>query len=162
MYQNLLALEEDVFKVIANQKRLEIIQLLNRRELNVTEMAEMLGIRQPNLSQHLTLLRRYKIVAVAKHGREVHYRLADRNVAKAVDLVYRFLQEHYAVGDPISPEKLFPIVIDPVCGMRLSASEAFDAVDYADIIYYFCASGCKTKFAAHPERYAVAKEKRVG
>ncbi len=153
MYQRLLGLEEDIFKVIANQKRLEIIQLLSKRELNVTEMAEMLAIRQPNLSQHLTIMRQHKIVTITKKGREVYYTLADHNVARAVDLIFHFLQTQYDAGDEISADKLFPIVTDPVCGMRLSASEAFDSVKYEQRTYYFCASGCTANFNANPHKY---------
>lgn len=154
MYNELFALEEDVFKVIANQKRLEIIQLLHKRELNVSEMIEMLGLRQANLSQHLSLLRQHKIVTVTKKGREVYYKLADDNIAKAVQLIYRFLQKQHHIEGVPSADAIFPIVADPVCGMRLSASEAFDSADHDNRTYYFCASGCKDKFARNPQRYA--------
>ena len=55
LYHRLFSLQEDVFKTIASRKRLEIIQLLKIRELSVSEMVEMLGVRQSNLSQHLSL-----------------------------------------------------------------------------------------------------------
>src|SRR3972149_11902545 len=91
MYNQIFALEEEVFKVVANQKRLEIIQLLKHKELSVTEMVNMLGIRQANLSQHLSLLRQSNLLEVRKDGQKVYYRLADRKIAKAVDLVFNFL-----------------------------------------------------------------------
>jgi DNA-binding transcriptional ArsR family regulator len=72
MYQKLFKLQEDTLKVVANQKRLEIIQLLNNRELPVNEMVEMLGIRQANLSQHLSLLREAKIVTTRRDGVVIH------------------------------------------------------------------------------------------
>lgn len=157
MHNKLFALEEDVFKVIANQKRLEIIQLLNHRELNVSEMIEMLGLRQSNLSQHLTLLRQHKLVTVTKKGREVYYKLADDNIAKAVQLIYRFLKAQYHIEDAPSADTLFPIVADPVCGMRISASEAFDQAVFNNKTYYFCASGCKEKFSKQPAAFIVKK-----
>jgi DNA-binding transcriptional ArsR family regulator/YHS domain-containing protein len=154
MSNQLFALEEEVFKVIANQKRLEIIQLLHGRELNVSEMVEMLGLRQSNLSQHLTLLRQCKLVTVTKKGREAYYRLTDENIAKAVQLVYQFLQDQYHIGS-VSPDALFPIVVDPVCGMRLSASDAYDTTIYNERDYFFCASGCLEKFISHPKSYLI-------
>jgi ArsR family transcriptional regulator len=156
MYRELLALEEEVFKVIANQKRLEIIQLLKNREMNVGEMAAMLGLRQPNLSQHLTLLRQQKLVTVSKRGQKAYYRLADKRIARAVDLVYRFLQAEHDMA-PFNPDDIFPIVVDPVCGMRLSASDAFDIAEYAGRTYYFCASGCKRHFVVKPQQYSQVK-----
>lgn len=153
MYNELFALEENVFKVIANQKRLEIIQLLHKRELNVTEMVEMLGLRQSNLSQHLSLLRQQKLVTVTKKGREVYYKLTDDNIAKAVQFIYRFLQAQYHMDGMPSTDTIFPIVADPVCGMRISASEAFDHTEHNHHAYYFCASGCKEKFTKSPSHY---------
>lgn len=160
MHQQLMSLEEEVFKVIANQKRLEIIQLLKKRELNVTEMAVMLGLRQPNLSQHLTLLRQQRLVTVSKKGQKIYYRLADKNIARAVELIHRFLQTQHGVA-VYDPDNIFPIVVDPVCSMRMSAADAFDTADYHGSTYYFCASGCKQRFAAKPESFAVKAVSRV-
>ena len=157
MYQQLLLLEEEVFKVIANQKRLEIIQLLKKREMNVTEMAAMLGLRQPNLSQHLTLLRQQKLVVVSKKGQKVYYKLADMRIARAVELIHGFLQAQHGL-DPYNPEDIFPIVVDPVCGMRLSAADAFDAAEHAGRTYYFCASGCKQRFTSKPYTFFISEE----
>src|SRR3990167_9160700 len=91
MYNKIFLLEEEVFKVMANQKRLEIIQLLKHQELSVSEMVSMLGIRQANLSQHLALLRQRNLLKVRKDGQKVYYRLADKRIAKAVDLIFNFL-----------------------------------------------------------------------
>jgi P-type Cu+ transporter len=41
---------------------------------------------------------------------------------------------------------------DPVCGMRVTAQSPH-ALQHEGEPVYFCSAGCKTKFAAHPERY---------
>lgn len=153
MSTELLAIEEEVFKVIANQKRLEIILLLGNRELNVGQMVDMLGLRQSNLSQHLTLLRQQRLVTVRKNGRESYYKLADESIAKSIRIIHDFLRKQHRIETPIDSKVLFPIVVDPVCGMRLSASEAFDHCKTEGRVYYFCASGCKNKFAKQPAHY---------
>lgn len=150
MYSHVFELEEDIFKIIANQKRLEIIQLLSKKELNVSEMIKMLGLRQANLSQHLSLLRQHQIVSVSKRGREAYYKLADNNIAEAVKLIYIFLQKQYGLTEFENTDTVFPIVVDPVCTMRISASEAFDSITYDDATYYFCASGCRDTFKDNP------------
>lgn len=152
MHSKLFELEEDILKILANQKRLEIIQLLQKGELNVTEMNEMLGLRQSNLSQHLTLLRQHKLVTVTRRGREAYYKLTDENIGKAVQLIYSFLKAHHNLEVPPNTP-LFPIVVDPVCGMRMSASDAFDSTLCNDYVYYFCASGCKDRFISTPNQY---------
>src|SRR3989337_2733020 len=153
MYQQIIGLEEETFKVLANRKRLEILQLLKNRSLSVNEMVQMLGLSQPNLSQHLTLLRQYKLVKVNRQGQKAYYALADNKITKAVDSVYQFLQNQHGFSNKFPAEMLFPIIKDVVCGMRLSASEAFGSLNYQGQKYYFCAGGCKDKFASSPARY---------
>lgn len=153
MYQQLLALEEEILKVLANQKRLEILQLLRQGRLNVTEMTQMLGLRQPNLSQHLSLLRQHGLVKINKSGQKVYYELANNKITMAVEQIHQFLRDQQAVEINLSKANIFPIVRDPVCGMRLSASEAYDSIKYHSHSYHFCASGCREKFLDHPTRY---------
>ena len=43
---------------------------------------------------------------------------------------------------------------DPVCGMTVDPATARGGShEYKGTTYYFCAPGCRQKFAAHPERY---------
>jgi len=46
---------------------------------------------------------------------------------------------------------------DPICGMDVKEEEAAATYEYKGKTYYFCAVGCKEKFAQDPERY-VEKE----
>ena len=153
MYQQVINLEEETFKILANRKRLEILQLLKNRQLNVNEMVEMLGMRQPNLSQHLSLLRQHHLVNVNRRGQKAYYTLADNKITKAVDMIYQFIQSQHGLSNRFPEAELFPIVKDAVCGMRLSVSEVFDTAKHGHQTYYFCAGGCKDKFVSNPRRY---------
>ena len=159
MYEELFKLEEDVLKVMANQKRLEIVQLLSHGPLAVGEMAEMLGIRQPNLSQHLTLLRRPGIVRSRRDGHTVRYELTDRRIPDALRQVRRFLEDKHPELPELPSGGTYPIVRDPVCKMRISQAEAGADVTLKGQTHYFCATGCKEKFVANPDKYAVKKSK---
>src|SRR3989338_6865600 len=99
MHQKIIALEEETFKVLANHKRLEILQLLKHQSLNVNEMVQMLGLSQPNLSQHLTLLRHYGLVKVKRQGQKAYYSLADNKITKAVEMIYQFLQNQHGFSE---------------------------------------------------------------
>ncbi|MEO5795276.1 MAG: heavy metal translocating P-type ATPase [Rhodoferax sp.] len=46
---------------------------------------------------------------------------------------------------------------DPVCGMTVTEQSAH-AHTYLGIGYYFCSAGCKTKFAADPQKYLAPPE----
>ena len=42
--------------------------------------------------------------------------------------------------------------VDPVCKMFVTPETAAAKYDYNGTTYYFCNQGCKTKFAADPEK----------
>lgn len=44
-------------------------------------------------------------------------------------------------------------VIDPVCGMTVDRQTAKHRAEHAGHSYYFCSSGCRTKFVAEPANY---------
>jgi Cu+-exporting ATPase len=46
--------------------------------------------------------------------------------------------------------------IDPVCGMKIDAATAPRHHTHAGRLYHFCSDGCRTKFAAQPEKFLVA------
>src|SRR4051794_5579075 len=48
--------------------------------------------------------------------------------------------------------------IDPVCKMIVTAESAAGTFDYNGTKYYFCALGCRDRFAADPDRYLSAAE----
>lgn len=146
MYGRLFSLEEEVFQVLANEKRLEIIQLLRSGERNVSEMLTMLGLRQANLSQHLSLLKKTGLLVSVKKGREIYYRLSDTRIIESIDAVKSLLVDNYALKIP--DDSAFPIVVDPVCGMRISISDAYGHVTRDATVHYFCASGCLGRFAS--------------
>jgi P-type Cu+ transporter len=53
-----------------------------------------------------------------------------------------------AIGDENSSDH-----IDPVCGMTVSPETAAAKFEHNGKTYYFCAVGCKDRFAAEPERF---------
>jgi Cu+-exporting ATPase len=44
-------------------------------------------------------------------------------------------------------------VIDPVCGMTVDPHTAKHRAEHRGHTYYFCSAGCRTKFAADPQKY---------
>lgn len=66
----------DVFNAIAEPRRRELIDaLVDGREHAVGDMVQALGIPQPAVSKHLSVLRKVGIVSVTKQGQLRLYRL---------------------------------------------------------------------------------------
>ncbi len=84
---DIFELHAEACKTIAHPTRLKILALLARREMSVGELAEIVGVPMPNISQHLTVLKAGQLVRTRKEGQTVHYRLADRRTIQACTLI---------------------------------------------------------------------------
>ena len=78
-------IQADVLKTLSNPKRLEIVHLLASGPREVGRLADELGISQPNVSQHLAIMRSAGVVEAERDGREVRYRLADPEIIVACE-----------------------------------------------------------------------------
>ena len=89
-------LQSEVMKILASPRRLEILHLLAHGPMEVGRMAEEMGISQPNVSQHLAMMRAAGIVEAERDGREVRYRLTDPEVITACNLMRGVLMRRLA------------------------------------------------------------------
>ena len=85
-------LQADVLKTLASPRRLEILHELARGPIEVGRLATRIGATQPNVSQHLAVLRSAGIVEAERDGREVRYRLSDPDVMVACGLMRAVLE----------------------------------------------------------------------
>jgi len=145
MYKKVFQSHAKLLQVLANPKRLEILQLLRGHSLRVGEMSQMLGLPQANLSQHLMVLRRFGVVATERQGKEIYYHIAHKNFIKAADLMRQVLFERLG-GKTIKATEQLAIVTDPICGMRLTPASATSSAQQAGKMFYFCGVGCEREF----------------
>jgi len=71
-----------IFKVLAVETRVRMLNLLKRRALCVNALAKALGITPAAVSQHLRILRDANAVIAEKRGYFVHYRLNHKTLIK--------------------------------------------------------------------------------
>src|SRR5450830_951746 len=67
----------ELYKVMANPKRLEILNFIVDREATVNELSKMLGTRKSNTSQHLAYLRYVGLVTTRRQGKNVFYKISN-------------------------------------------------------------------------------------
>lgn len=83
------------FRTLADPTRLRILRLLGTEgELSVGEIAELTGVSQPGVSNHLACLRWCGFVATRREHRTIHYRLADERVREIVTLARALLADN--------------------------------------------------------------------
>ncbi|MFA7437955.1 MAG: metalloregulator ArsR/SmtB family transcription factor [Castellaniella sp.] len=75
-------------KVLANPDRLLILCHLSQGECCVSELEEVLDIRQPTLSQQLAVLRHDDVVQTRRCGKYIYYRVADEGLLQVLALLY--------------------------------------------------------------------------
>lgn len=89
---------ERLFKGLADQTRLRILNLLIGGELCVCDIHYVLGSPQPNVSRHLTYLRNSGLVLDRREGPRIYYRLAPGKESLHHAL-YQFLDQAFAHSD---------------------------------------------------------------
>ncbi|HOD39384.1 MAG TPA: metalloregulator ArsR/SmtB family transcription factor [Candidatus Wallbacteria bacterium] len=78
-------------KAIAHPIRIQIIEHLRKKEMNVTELIKATKVKQANLSQHLSQLRGKEIVNTRKEGNIVFYSLKKHEVTEIIDLMRKYV-----------------------------------------------------------------------
>ncbi len=74
------AILAELFRAFSDPSRLRIISSLVGQELNVSAIAELIGLSESATSHHLRGLRQMNLVQARKEGRQVFYYLKDEHV----------------------------------------------------------------------------------
>ena len=76
-------------KVLANTDRLLLLCQLSQGEMCVGELEKTLDIRQPTLSQQLSVLRNEAVVNTRREGKNIYYSVADERLLEMLSVLYR-------------------------------------------------------------------------
>ncbi|MGV8899827.1 MAG: metalloregulator ArsR/SmtB family transcription factor [Burkholderiaceae bacterium] len=77
-----------MLRVLANEDRLLLLCQLTQGEACVSELEELLGIRQPTLSQQLSVLRNESIVSTRREGKKIFYKLEEGRALNLLSTLY--------------------------------------------------------------------------
>ncbi len=78
----------DVFKVLSDPTRREILQLLKESDLTAGEISDNFKISKPSISHHLSLLKNAGLVEANREGQHIYYSL---NTSVFEDLIHWFM-----------------------------------------------------------------------
>ena len=82
-----------LLRVLGDETRLRMLHLLRKRALCVCDLMEILGISQPNASQHLNRLRSAGLVTCERRAQWMFYRLNEALFAESPFLAVLFDEE---------------------------------------------------------------------
>ncbi len=79
----------EFLKAISNPNRLMLLCEIAISEKCVSDLEKNTGIRQPTLSQQLTVLRTKKLVKTRRVGKQIYYSLSSDTAVSIIDILYR-------------------------------------------------------------------------
>jgi ArsR family transcriptional regulator len=77
-----------LLKVLANQDRLLLLCQISQGEYCVSDLESATGIRQPTLSQQLTVLRDEQLVSTRREGKQIFYSIASKEALAVMQVLY--------------------------------------------------------------------------
>ncbi|RLF56900.1 MAG: ArsR family transcriptional regulator [Thermoplasmata archaeon] len=81
--------EVDVFKALADPTRLKILESVRDGERCICEIIPLTGKSQPNVSQHLKILKNAGIVNERKDGTRIIIKTSNEEIYNVIDKVKR-------------------------------------------------------------------------
>jgi DNA-binding transcriptional ArsR family regulator len=92
---------------LADPTRRRLLEQLARRDHSVGELASVMSVSQPAVSQHLRVLRRARLVTIRTQGTRHYYR-ADReglsHLRRYLELMWDDVLSSFAAADPQRPD----------------------------------------------------------
>ena len=77
----------EIFKVLSDSNRLQIIDMLSCGEMCVCKILERFDITQPTLSHHLKVLADSGIVTARKEANWIHYKLNNEKMKEITEFL---------------------------------------------------------------------------
>jgi DNA-binding transcriptional ArsR family regulator len=88
----------EFLKALAHETRLLLLCYLAERERSVTELEEVLSMRQPTVSQQLARLRLDGLVTTRREGKTIYYSIADERLHRLISVIYDIFCRDNGIG----------------------------------------------------------------
>ncbi|MCD6371911.1 MAG: winged helix-turn-helix transcriptional regulator [Candidatus Aenigmarchaeota archaeon] len=80
-----------LFRALASETRLKILEKLLKADLCVTNLAELMRKDKSTISRHLKVLSNAKIIEIKKRGKEICFKVRNRKkLKKIIELARRW------------------------------------------------------------------------
>ncbi len=109
----------NVFKALSDPNRIRIVKMLERRELCVCEVREVLDLSISTVSKHLSILRDADLILDTKDGKWVNYRVNERSensyIRSQLELIRKSFSDDAQVV--LDRKKLLTVDRKSICGI---------------------------------------------
>ncbi len=86
-----------IYKILANSKRLEILNILKLNETSVENLIKITKLPKANLSQHLALMRHNGLIVPRREGLNIFYRIVDPRIVEPCKILHQLRHKDLVV-----------------------------------------------------------------
>ena len=83
----------ELFRAFSDTSRVRILSAIVEQEVNISTLAEMVGVTESAVSHHMRGLRQMRLVTARRDGKEVYYRVDDPHIISLFQQGLRHIQE---------------------------------------------------------------------
>ena len=83
----------ELFRAFSDTSRVRILSAIVEQEVNISTLAEMVGLTESAVSHHMRGLRQMHIVQARREGKEVYYSVIDPHIVDLFQQGVRHLRE---------------------------------------------------------------------
>ena len=91
--EHLAAHVAELFRAFSDSSRVRILSVIVDQEMNVSQLAELVGVTESAVSHHLRGLRQMRLVTFRRDGKEVFYSVDDPHIIALFQQGVRHVQE---------------------------------------------------------------------
>jgi DNA-binding transcriptional ArsR family regulator len=83
----------ELFRAFSDTSRVRILSGIIEQEMNISMLAELVGVTESAVSHHMRGLRQMRLVNYRRYGKEVHYSVDDPHIIALFQEGVRHVQE---------------------------------------------------------------------
>jgi len=83
----------ELFRAFSDTSRVRILHAILEKEMNISALAELVGVSESAVSHHMRGLRQLHIVRARREGKEVYYSIIDPHIVALFQQGIRHIQE---------------------------------------------------------------------
>lgn len=83
----------ELFRAFSDTSRVRILSLIVDQEMNVSQLAELIGVTESAVSHHMRGLRQMRLVKSRRDGKEVYYFMDDPHIIELFRQGVRHIKE---------------------------------------------------------------------
>ncbi len=91
--EDYLERKAEFLRALGGTMRLKLLDIIGTKKVCVGEIMKQLNVPQPNISQHLTILRNAGILSKKREGRAVCYKITNPKILDLVKSVDELLKK---------------------------------------------------------------------